>query len=730
LPEGRQASPPEVAPYYISAVGADALPGSSVLKQGDAFGILDGSGNIVAASPPTASLQGIVFEDTRYLSALTLTIEGTPPMLLSSTVTGESALLEADLSNGDLYSGDQLRIPRGSVHIRSTLLLGNGALFQTLDITNYAAIPEAFGLEIAFGADFIDLFELRGSKRPKHGTHLPPKTGPAELVLAYRGLDDLERRTEIAFEPKPARVGPGGASWRVDLPSGGKTTLQIAIRFVRADRPPAKAATLASTLAMVNRRHLDRERAAARIETGNEAFDDWLGRARADLTMLITDTPQGPYPYAGVPWFSTAFGRDGIITALECLWLDPSVAAGTLRFLAANQATKHDDFAASEPGKILHETRKGEMAALREIPYGKYYGSVDATPLFVMLADAYHARTGDLDLIRGIWPQIEAATAWIGDYGDADRDGFIEYGNRSDVGLTNQGWKDTGDAIFHRNGELAHGPIALVEVQAYCHAAYLGAARLARLLGQAERAVPYERAASDLQHRFDAAFWCEELGTYALALDRDKKQCQVRASNAGHVLFAGLATPERAKQVAATLMSPRGFCEWGIRTVAEGEARYNPMSYHNGGVWPHDNALIATGFARYGLMDEMSRVMTGMFGAATLLPLHRLPELFCGFARRADFGPIGYPVACIPQAWSTASIFALLGAAIGVSFDADAKKVHFRNPVLLDWLPRVQIGNLRLGDAAVDLVLERGGGKAVTVQVNRRDGQIEAALTS
>ena len=728
MPEGQQAPLPEVAPYYISAVGAAALPGSSVLKQGDAFGILDGSGNIVAASSPTASLQGIVFEDTRYLSALTLTIEGAPAMLLSSTVTGESALLEADLSNCDLYAGERLRLPRGSVHIRSTMLLGNGALFQTLDITNYAAIPEAFGLEITFGADFVDLFELRGSKRAKHGTHLPPRMGPAELVLAYRGLDDLERRTEIGFEPTPARVDPNGACWHIDLPSGGKIRLQIAIHFVRADRPPAKDATLATTLAAVNQRHIDRERITARIETGNEAFDNWLGRARADLTMLITDTPQGPYPYAGVPWFSTAFGRDGIITALECLWLDPSIAAGTLRFLAANQATKRDDFAASEPGKILHETRKGEMAALHEIPYGKYYGSVDATPLFVMLADAYHARTGDLDLIRGIWPQIEAATAWIGDYGDSDDDGFIEYGNRSDFGLTNQGWKDTGDAIFHSNGELAHGPIAVVEVQAYCHAAYLGAARLARLLGHAEHAERYARAASDMEQRFDAAFWCDEIGTYALALDRDKKQCQVRASNAGHVLFAGLATPQRARQVAATLMSPQGYCDWGIRTVAEGEARYNPMSYHNGGVWPHDNALIGVGFARYGLMEEMARVMSGMFDAAALLPLHRLPELFCGFKRRADFGPVGYPVACIPQAWSTASVFALLGAAMGIAFDADAGRIQFRNPVLPDWLPRVQIANLRLGAATADLVLARKG-KSVSVKVARAEGKVEVAQT-
>ena len=725
MPEGQTASLPAVAPYYITAVGADALPGSSVLKQGDAFGILDGSGNIVDG---LSSLQGIVFQDTRYLSTLTLTVDGAPPMLLSSSVTGESALLEADLSNCDLYKGTTLRLPRGSVHIRNTLLLGNGALFQTLDITNYAAEHSNFTLELTFAADFVDLFELRGVKRAKHGEHLPPLVDKDKLVLAYRGLDGPERRTEIAFDPAPAWIERGRAHWQIELPPNGKLTIHGAIRFGRSDRP-APTATLSTTHKAVMQRHVDRERTAARIDTGNHPFDDWISRARADLAMLITETPQGPYPYAGIPWFSTAFGRDGIITALECLWFDPSIAAGTLKFLAANQATEHDTFAASDPGKILHETRKGEMAALHEIPYGKYYGSVDSTPLFVILADAYLARTGDTALIESIWPHIEAAAAWIGDYGDSDRDGFIEYGNRSRVGLTNQGWKDTGDAIFHRDGKLADGPIALVEVQAYCYAAYLGAARLAKLLGHAERAAAYEQSAAALRKIFDAAFWSDELGTYAIALDGDKKQCLVRTSNAGQVLFTGLATPQRAKQVAATLMSPTGFCDWGIRTVAEGEARYNPMSYHNGGVWPHDNALIAMGFARYGLMNEMQRVMTGMFGAASLLPLHRLPELFCGFARRSDFGPIGYPVACIPQAWSTATVFALLGAAMGISFDAMTHKIVFLNPALPSWLPRVQIANLRLGDAAVDLVLERNGEKT-TVQVNRRAGQIEVALTA
>jgi glycogen debranching enzyme len=541
-------------------------------------------------------------------------------------------------------------------------------------------------------------------------------------------LDGFARRTRFEFAPRPDVLTKASAVFHVRLESKQSREIYVWIECeVAAPRvmaPRAQLSPFEAALGQSVRTLRSLESTSCEIYTSNEQFNDWLNRSRSDLRMLLTDTPQGPYPYAGVPWFSTPFGRDGLWTALQMLWLEPRIAAGVLRFLSLHQATEVDPDLDAQPGKILHEMRAGEMAALREIPFGRYYGSIDSTPLYLMLAGRYYEATGDRALIEAIWPNLLAAMDWLEKYGDSDGDGFVEYGRLSKDGLVQQGWKDSNDSVFHRDGTAAIGPIALAEVQGYMYDALCAMAKLAHMMGEDSLKARWERSALILRTRFDESFWCAELSTYALALDDKKLPCRVKTSNAGHCLYTGIALPTRVAAIAEQLTSPEMFSGWGIRTLAVGEHRYNPMSYHNGSIWPHDNAIVATGLAQCGHKDRAARVLGALFDATLFMRLHRLPELFCGFAREPGQGPTLYPVACSPQAWASGAVFMLLQAVIGLEVDAVHRRVVLRHAFLPPFLEEVRIRELRVGDAQVDLRLLRHADD-VGVTVTRKVGEVE-----
>ncbi len=713
-------------PFYISATASLAEQRPRTLKAGDTFAVFGHAGD---ATPGPGSAEGIYHRDTRYLSRITLDIDGARPLLLSSAVSDDNAMLTCDLTNPDLRAISPEQLDRGQLHIRRAKFLWHATCHERFVVRNFSLRRLSILLGIGFGADFVDLFEVRGMTRSRRGTLRPPHLETGLVVLGYDGLDGLSRSTRIRFDPAPDRLEPEHARYEFTLAPGAGIVVTLDITCIEGepDRAPSPGFFGAMRAARRDLRTAHRDYAA--IESDNAVFNEVMRRATADLTMLVTDTGQGPYPYAGIPWFSTAFGRDAIITGLLTLWLRPALARGVLAYLAANQATAVDRAADAEPGKILHEVRHGEMARLGEVPFRRYYGAVDSTPLFVMLAGAYLDRTGDLATIAALWPHIEAALSWIDRYGDEDEDGFVEYGRQSRQGLVNQGWKDSFDAIFHADGGLARGPIALCEVQAYVFAARMAAQRIAAALGKTARARHLAAAAQRLRQAFENTFWDEALGLYVLALDGKKNPCRVRASNAGHTLLAGLPAPERAAAIVARLLGRSFFSRWGIRTLAAGEPRYNPMSYHNGSVWPHDNALIALGFARYGLRDAAARVLSGLFAVGHHADLHRLPELFCGFPRMRNQGPTGYPLACSPQAWAAAALPGALAACLGLGFDPAERAVIFDHPVLPDFLTWLHLKNLTLGNGAIDIMLHRAGGAAVAMAVTARCGDIRATMT-
>jgi glycogen debranching enzyme len=668
------------------------------LKCGDTFAVFDHYGDI---RPIPTGEEGLYYDGTRFLSSLTLRLDGLVPLLLGSTVRDDNDQFLVTLTNPDLFSEEELLLPANSLHISKKVFLLDAVCYLEVRIENYSFAAVDSQVTIQFSSDFKDIYEVRGMSRVARGKDLTPVVEKSEVRLHYVGLDDELRST------------------RVSLHSRETFTIQATVACRRALRAEMPLLEISRARALLLAEIEQSNAGSCRLQSSNGQFDAWVNRALSDLHMMITPLPTGPYPYAGVPWFNTPFGRDGIITAWECLWLRPDLAKGVLAYLASTQATEVIPEQDAEPGKILHETRSGEMATLKEMPFGRYYGSVDATPLFVALAGAYYDRTGDLAFIEGLWTNLRAALHWMTTYGDKDGDGFLEYERKSADGLIHQGWKDADDAVFHSDGTPVQGAIAMCEVQGYAYAAYRSAATLAELLGYQAEADEFRKKAEFLHFRFNQMFWCEDISTYAMALDGEKRSCCVVTSNAGQCLFTGVATPERAKRVAKTLLTEDSFSGWGVRTVSRSESRFNPMAYHNGSVWPHDNALIAYGMARYGLTREANLIFSGLFEAAMYFDLHRMPELFCGFSKETGEGPVLYPVACAPQAWSAASVFLLFQACLGIQVDGIKKQIIFVRPSLPDFLNEIRILNLPVGNACLDLdVIRHGDDVGVIVRKN------------
>lgn len=705
-----------VDPYHIAADSVYADDAAYVLNNADTFAVIDRRGDI---RPSRAGSLGLYFRDMRYLSLLTARINGQRPVLLSSTVADDNLRLTAESTNAETEV-----LSKNVLHLRRIAGVDDGACEFEFELNNFDLIAHEIELVLRADADFRDIFEVRGMRR--QGADPVVQLQPHEhgLVFVCLGGDGKRRTTRLVFSQAPILQDTAILRFRWHLPPHARAALTLRVECIEQDTAatmqqnvsPESANTSTESAAVRIAAWLDR---LPVIETNHPSLNAWLKRSAADLCSLIAPTPHGPYPYAGVPWYNTAFGRDGILTAFELNWAAPQLSAGVLRFLAATQARELEAARDAEPGKIVHETRLDELAALGEVPFGRYYGAVDGTPLFVALAGDYLKTTDDLALIRELMPSLELALQWIDRYGDIDGDGFVEYAVRANDGLVNQGWKDSIDSISHQNGSLAEAPIALCEVQGYVYAAWTAATYIKRRLGEHGAAKRLHDRARDLKKKFHQAFWLDALGTYALALDRNKRPCAVRASNAGQCLWSGIAARAQSARLARALSDAAMFSGWGVRTLAVGEARFNPMSYHNGSVWPHDNALIAAGLARYGYAQHAARIFSALLDAASASPLNRLPELYCGFARDPTAAPVPYPVACSPQAWAVGSVYLMLAAVLGLKLDGQRREIEFRAPQLPDGVDWLRIANWNVANTRCALEFRRHGEDIALNVVNK-----------
>lgn len=648
------------------------------------------------------------FNDTRHLNTWETLVNGHAPVPLAQEQRHQGTTWVLSMTNRDLpVIGGTGRIPRDTLLIRRILCLHEDTLFEILTIRNFSGAPQILQLEHWAGSRFEDIFEIRGMTRDKRGTLLPAQEpSSTHWTLSYRGLDGSTRSTHLhrLYPAEKIRVSPYLTGWntRVEIQPKEILTLRTVVSFNQASNLLFHGKSF-DDLDAGSMMALEREHGAKptpfdfRIESDNPLFNRSIEAAICDVSMLLSrESDSLLYPYAGTPWFSAPFGRDGLITAYQLLPWAPEIAKGVLEFVFSAQGKQLDPFTEEEPGKIFHELRRGEMAALREIPFVPYFGSVDATPLALILLHEYACWTEDRETILRWWPSVEAALEWMERFGDIDSDLFLEYSRKSDRGLSNQGWKDSHDSVVHDDGTLADAPIRLCEVQAYAYRARIGAAELAHWIGKKELAQKLRQEALRLRAEFQASFW-DPSGQYVyLALDGLRRPCKVKSSNMGHCLWGGILSDVQARSVSQHLFSKSMFSGHGIRTLADTEIAYNPMSYHNGSVWPHDNSIIAQGLQLYGRTQELQTLGDGLFGVLESSDDFRLPELYCGFRKRGLEPPIPYEVACKPQAWSAGALFLVLRSMLGLEKKLDQRAVALRNPLLIGAVNQLHVSGIEI----------------------------------
>ena len=664
------------------------------------------SGDIAPARAPDV---GFFHDDTRFLSFMEMRVGGLRTVLLSSS-TEKTFLSQIELTTSNIHLRDSLDLPENTIHIRREQMLDSDVMIERIAFDNFNLNKVEVKVEIEYGADFVDVFQVRGMARGQTGQYYQPLVRENSIGFYYRGLDNVVRNTLIEMEPSPSEIAGQVARW--DLTLEPLQHLEFHVRIipsVEGKKHRGRTVDFAASLKHRRETYQQWEAETTAFTSSNDVFDVMLRTAVSDFHALQIPDGDEHVIAAGIPWFATMFGRDSIIAAYQSLSLDPQLAIETLRVLARYQGKEYNDWRDEEPGKILHEYRHGEMTRADEMPFGPYYGSVDATPLFLILLSETWNWTADERLVEDLLPAAYRALDWIDTYGDLDGDGFVEYLRRSKRGLANQGWKDSWDANIHRDGTIARPPIALAEVQGYVFDAKYRMASLLRHFGDSERADRLKKESSELAKRFEKSFWMPQRGFYAMALDADKKPLEVISSNPGQLLFTRIVGRERARAVVNRLMRPDMFSGWGWRTLSNEEQVFNPLSYHRGSVWPHDNSLIAHGMALNEHRAPVLRAFTTLFQAALTFRDYRLPELFCGVQRREHDIPVHYPVSCSPQAWASGSMFLILSSLLGIRPSAPRKELNVINPLLPDWLDHLHIRHLKIGKSLVGLDFTRRG---------------------